>query len=341
MITWAIFGGEFRSDPLPFEDVQVTTISGEEFAALTAQSIAPNVVTNVEVPVAPEVAETPELVVPEDEPEQSEVAQAPPLEVPDAPEIDVSTPAPPPEPDPPVNETDPADEVGQEAVDVVAPVPTEAPEPDVETADTTQEAVEPTDEGETVVEEVEATAPPEAGTEIVTEAEETPGAPARSIRPQARPDRLQTAQAEPEQEAEPETPATEVTETIDTSDAVAEALGAALGDTPSGPPLTPGETEGFRLAVGECWNIGALGTDSLNVIVVVGFSMDLNAKPVSSSIRLISSSGGTDDAVNRSYESARRAILRCGTSGYNLPADKYDHWKEIEITFDPTKMGIR
>ena len=39
--------------------------------------------------------------------------------------------------------------------------------------------------------------------------------------------------------------------------------------------------------------------------------------------------------------SARTAMLRCGASGYDLPADKYDQWREVEITFDPSGMRLR
>ncbi|MDO7707324.1 MAG: energy transducer TonB, partial [Loktanella sp.] len=41
------------------------------------------------------------------------------------------------------------------------------------------------------------------------------------------------------------------------------------------------------------------------------------------------------------FQAARRAILRCQSGGYQLPADKYDQWKEVEITFDPSGMRLR
>ena len=39
-------------------------------------------------------------------------------------------------------------------------------------------------------------------------------------------------------------------------------------------------------------------------------------------------------------QAARRAILRCQKGGYNLPVEKYEHWREIEMTFNPEKMRI-
>ena len=40
-------------------------------------------------------------------------------------------------------------------------------------------------------------------------------------------------------------------------------------------------------------------------------------------------------------EAARRAIIRCGASGYNLPVEKYDQWRDIEMTFNPERMRIK
>jgi hypothetical protein len=37
-------------------------------------------------------------------------------------------------------------------------------------------------------------------------------------------------------------------------------------------------------------------------------------------------------------ESARRAILICGQRGYNLPAEKYDAWRDVVVNFDPSEM---
>jgi hypothetical protein len=57
-------------------------------------------------------------------------------------------------------------------------------------------------------------------------------------------------------------------------------------------------------------------------------------------VRLIGGSGGSDTAIGIAFESARRAVLRCqSTTGYDLPADKYEQWREVEMTFDPS--GVR
>ena len=46
-------------------------------------------------------------------------------------------------------------------------------------------------------------------------------------------------------------------------------------------------------------------------------------------------------AAQQAFEAARRAIIRCGVSGFDLPAEKYDQWQEIEMTFNPEQMRIK
>ena len=193
----------------------------------------------------------------------------------------------------------------------------------------------------------EATAPEETTTEIVTEAEQPSGAPTASVRPQARPNRpapapepepaqTETATATPEPAADP------------LADAVADAVASALSggtttpepDLPVGPPMTGGEKDALRVAVQRCWVVD-VGSQSANVTVVVGMEMEDTGRVVTNSLRMVSSSGGSGSAVDTAFQAARRAILRCQGDGYDLPADKYAQWKEIEMVFDPSGMRLR
>ena len=90
-----------------------------------------------------------------------------------------------------------------------------------------------------------------------------------------------------------------------------------------------------------CWNTGSLSTDALRTTVVVAVEMTQDGKPMADTIRMLTSSGGSGDAARQAYEAARRAIIRCGVNGFGLPVDKYDHWREIEMTFNPEKMRIK
>ena len=52
---------------------------------------------------------------------------------------------------------------------------------------------------------------------------------------------------------------------------------------------------------------------------------------------------GTKDiaAALQAYEAARRAIIRCGTNGFDLPQESYDRWRQIELVFNPEGMRLR
>ena len=256
-------------------------------------------------------------------------------------------------------------------VDRVAPVPQPAPPKDLPEADQQQEAVKKSPEPApqaVQTEEQDAAAPKEAAPQIVTEAVETSPRPDR--RP-ARPEPVAVAEPEPEPEPEPEvaeTPETREPEPEpepvkeppkpktppktepkaapkkqpDVNSALAEAMAADPGPAQaepqsSGPPLTQGERDGLRVAVSRCWNIAALSTESAQVTVIVGMEMSLDGVP--SNLRMVSYSGGTEAAAQQAYETARRAVLRC--QPYSLPAEKYDQWRTIEMTFNPDDMRRR
>ncbi len=338
LLGFAMFGGVFDAEPLDLPTVDVSVISEAEFAALTQTSQPPDVVPDAPEPILslPDSEPEPEPVIPEPEPT--------PVPRPDPPQIVEPEPAPlPPEPAP---EPDPLSEPVEEAVvipgvapdtslrpkprpaDRVAPEAVAAPDPEVEIDNTAQEATQPDENAEQVVEEQLETAPEEAATEIVTEAEQpASSAPSSTQRPRSRPRDTAATQAP------------------DTSSAVNAALAEALGepaatDVPTGPTLTAQETGALRLAVQSCWVVD-VGSQAANVTVVVGMSMDVSGKVIASSMRLVSSSGGEGSAVETAYQSARRAVLRCQKEGYDLPDDKYEQWKEIEMTFNPKDMRIR
>jgi hypothetical protein len=241
----------------------------------------------------------------------------------------------------------------------VADTPVAPPEPDAVVAEETRQAADPDAQSPDIAEEAqESTAPDETATEIVTEAEEPAAsqAPASSMRPKTRPERVAEAAQEapqtPQQETQrpaAETPAPAQEPASDpVADAIAEALsganaGGAPSNAPDGPPMTQGERDAFKLAVNACWIVD-VGSQAADVKVVVGFDMQPDGTVVSSSLRLLSSEGGSGIAVETAYEAARRAILRCqiqNGGSYDLPEDKYEQWKRVEMTFNPEDMRLR
>ncbi len=148
-------------------------------------------------------------------------------------------------------------------------------------------------------------------------------------------------------------PEAKPTETPKQADAINDALEKALAGAapaapstdapagPAGPPLTSGEKDALRVAVSACWNTGSLSTDALRTTVVVTVEMSEDGRPRTDTIRMLTSQGGSGEAVRQAFEAARRAIIRCGANGFGLPVDKYDHWRDIEMTFNPEKMRIK
>ncbi len=328
-ILWVLFGGAFRPEPIPFEVTDVAVISEQEFLALSA------------TPSAPEISDS---VTPLTQPNDPAPEPAPPVQpVPDVDPVVKPQPRPQPPaaplPDAPQRDAPPA----PRQIDRVAPEPVAPPPPDVAEADTAQDSVSLTGDAasETPQDQQEAQAPQEAVTEIVTEATPKPsGAPSTSLRPRKRPEQLAQV-SEPDPEPAPESdPAQDAKPPVDqqsVNDALASALAETQADTqadtPSGPPLSFSEREAFRASVQQCWNVDD-GSLWARVTVTVAMTLDRNGK-VDSDPKLIASQGGSEADTQIAFQAARRAIYLCQKSGYSLPADKYDQWREIEITFNP------
>lgn len=350
LIGWMLFGGSFQSEPLPFEVTEVSVISSDAFEALLPSGPAPDPSVDVALPVEPDV--TPDPV---ETPVPDEAVEVEPPEPAPAPEPEVVPEQPAPDPEPEIVDDAPVQPAPQEQAVVtpevaprpiprpserVAPEQVAPPEPEATPDDVQQDAVTESETGETPAEEQDATAPEEAATEIVTEAEEPSGAPTASLRPPARRPSPPVQTAEPAPEA-PSTPSEPTDTADDVNDALRQALGGAEDNVPQGPPLSAGEKDALRVAVSNCWNVGALSSEALETVVVVAFDMGRDAKPRIPSIRLLSQSGGSQASGKQAFDAARRAIIRCTRDGYDLPAEKYERWKEIEITFNPERMRIK
>jgi len=97
----------------------------------------------------------------------------------------------------------------------------------------------------------------------------------------------------------------------------------------------------LRVAVANCWTLGAVSTEVMNTTVVVGFDMTRDGRPVVASMQMLSFEGGGRAAADIAYRTARSAIVRCTGDGYDLPTGKYEQWKRIEMTFNPQRMRSR
>lgn len=128
-------------------------------------------------------------------------------------------------------------------------------------------------------------------------------------------------------------------------DALVAGLDQALGvpgaeQVAGGPPLTAAEREGFRLAIKDCWNIGALSMEGAKTTVSIRFSMGPDGMPDPATMRLMGHSGGSPAGAQQAFEVGRRAIIGCAKGGYPLPPEKYARWKDVIVDFRPDGPAV-
>ena len=102
--------------------------------------------------------------------------------------------------------------------------------------------------------------------------------------------------------------------------------------------LTAEESEGLRLAIKECWSVPVGIQDDSELKVTLLVELDRDGK-VKGSPRLIEPDSIETSGIRQAFNAARRAVVRCDP--YDLPADKYEHWKSMEVVFNPERMVFR
>lgn len=379
LIGWLIFGWGLSADPIPFEVTEVSIVSGEAFDAAMRAGVPDAAPETPPAPVVRDVPEpTPEAPVtegvtatPQEAPApaptpQPEVAEpAPPEPTPAVPDpvppvVANVQEVPPDAPVAPVPAPAPALTVENTPRPIprpsqrIAPVPV-APTPDAQVADAVQQSAEPDAAATEQAQAEETTAPEEAAPEIVTEAEQPSGAPEVAQRPMARPPRP-TPQPDTPEVAEAEntapSPSAEPDETPDpaTDAAVQAALEAALaGGTPQqgdpvGQNLAPETVGAFLGQIAQCWNMAAASTDAQQTTVTMAFDLNPDGTVTAGSFTRKGYTGGSEASAEVAYRVAEQAVTECATrgrSGYDLPPEKYDLWRQIELRFNPETMRLR
>lgn len=361
LIGWLFLGWGLDSEPIKFDAMDVSVISGEEFDQMFAATTPEPGSAEPTAPAQPlidEAAPPPIAQIQPAEPAplpdavEQPVEELPPPEAPaplvtDATDTPPATPAAPAAP-PPSPNVDVSTPPAPTQADRIASTPSAPPPPDAQVDSIVREEVVPdeTAPAEVATEEVTPTAPEETATEIAIEDVKPSGLVETSLRPVSRPSRPTPPTPTPEPvetaEAPVQTPAPATPEPAATEDAVNAALAAAMAaEAPAvaaGPPMTGSERDSFRISVNSCWNVDP-GSVASRVIVEVKFELGRDGKVIGQPVML--SAQGDQSAVNTAFEAARRAILRCQSGGYQLPPEKYDQWKEVVITFDPSGMRLR
>ncbi len=377
LVLWALLGGWlFSAQKVPeIQVMDVSIISGAELDAQASQ--VPKVDAVAPKPDAPPTAQ-PDAPAPKPQPAPKPAAQPAPLPdtlpVTDAPQPDPTPPpvAPPADLPQPVPQPKVPDAPKPRPVTKIADVPVDQVPDTPKVADTPTPKVTDTPAPAAPVTPPKPEAAPEAAAPTVTpDAPPVTGnapqlAPTASKRPQGRPN---VAAVKPADVPAPDTTATDQAAADKAAaqakadkaaaakaakiaadqaaadqaaiDAAVAAAAQGTDSAPNGPPMTSGEIDGLRVAIKKCWNLSTVSSAAMNTTVTVRLNVLQDGTPDGASVHMTSFTGGTEADAKPLYEAAYRAILRCGKSGFPLPADKYDTWKDLELVFDPSGMRLR
>jgi hypothetical protein len=103
--------------------------------------------------------------------------------------------------------------------------------------------------------------------------------------------------------------------------------------------MTLSEIDAIRAQVEQCWSVpaGARYAENLMVRVRIYLRRDGGLAQPPEVVDTLRMSMPGEEAFRTAAESAVRAIMKCEPFK-NLPAEKYDRWRDIELNFDPRSM---
>ena len=85
-----------------------------------------------------------------------------------------------------------------------------------------------------------------------------------------------------------------------------------------------------------CWNVPAGARDAKDLSVRIRASVNPDGTVRTASI--VDQSRMGDPLIRAAAESARRTFFNPQCTPLKLPADKYEVWKDLDVTFDPRDL---
>ncbi|MDX1975406.1 MAG: hypothetical protein SFT92_06995 [Rickettsiales bacterium] len=98
------------------------------------------------------------------------------------------------------------------------------------------------------------------------------------------------------------------------------------------------EKDAIRSQIAKCWNVPAGAKDAHELLIVLTISVEQDGTVTKVALANESKDRYSQDAFFRAAaDSAMRAVRQCSPLK-DLPPDKYNTWRDIELTFDPREM---
>ncbi len=296
------------------------------------EMIPVNFVSIADVTSVPKGVETPKKA---EQPKPDPIAQAINQQTPELPQPE--PPPPPPKPPEPAPVAPPPTPPPEPTPPEPAPEPTPPPEPPPQ-----QAAPEPAPQPE-----AKPAPEPPPPKDAPPPAPEPQPKPEEKVAVQPKPDNVPEPKPRPKMLAQAEQPKPKQPDTFN-ADKIAALLDKdktaaqpdkqepTLGGTTSAidAQMTATELDALRARLAQCWSPPIGWTDPKEVRVVLLLSLKQDGS-VDGEPQVLERPDGRYQQT--APESALRAVRRCAP--YTLPPDKYESWKQVRITFDPTEMS--
>lgn len=105
-----------------------------------------------------------------------------------------------------------------------------------------------------------------------------------------------------------------------------------------GLPLSISEMDMIRSQIAKCWNVPAGAKDAHELVVVLNLELTQEGALLKVELANVSKDRYNRDSFFRAAaDSAIRAVKQCSPLK-NLPPDKYNTWRMLELSFDPKEM---
>ena len=104
-----------------------------------------------------------------------------------------------------------------------------------------------------------------------------------------------------------------------------------------GPKMTVDEISAIRQQIEKCWSVPAGARGAKNLVVEVQIWLNKDGSLAKSPKIVDGARMSSNNFYKIAAESARRAVIQCAPLK-GLPKNKYKHWREITLQFDPRDM---